>query len=226
MKLLLVEDEKRMADALCELLRRENYEVDVCYDGRSGHEFLLSGIYDITILDIMLPGMNGFDIARSARRSGIRIPILMLTAKSDTTDEVYGLDCGADDYLTKPFKMESLLARLRALTRRNLRYEDSSLRFADLALNTDTAQLSCLKSGKELALSAKEYKILEVLFANSSQIMSRELISQKVWGYESEAEYNNVEVYISFIRKKITLLGSDVEIKAVRGLGYELRVRS
>lgn len=226
MKLLLVEDEKRMADALAELLRREGYEVDVCCDGKSGLEYLLSGIYDVTVLDVMLPGINGFEIARSARHSNIRSPILMLTAKSETCDEVYGLDCGADDYLTKPFKIESLLARLRALTRRNFKYVDNALNYADLSLNRDSARLSCSKTGKELALSGKEFKILEVLFANQSQIITREMISQKVWGYESDAEYNNVEVYISFIRKKITLLDSDVEIKAIRGLGYELRTRN
>lgn len=226
MKLLLVEDEIRMADALSELLRQENYETDVCYDGESGLAYLLSNVYDIIVLDVMLPKMNGFDIAKTARRKGIRTPILMLTARSDTADEVYGLDSGADDYLTKPFKIEALLARLRALTRRSIQFEENSLIFGDLELNQSNARLICRTTGKELALSGKEFRILEVMFVNQNRIMSRQTLSAKVWGYESEAEYNNVEVYISFIRKKIALIGSEVEIKAVRGLGYELRMHN
>ena len=226
MKLLLVEDEKRMADALAEILRQEKYDVDVCYDGTDGLEFLLGGVYDIAVLDVMLPGTGGFDIARTARRHGLKTPILMLTARSDTSDEVCGLDSGADDYLTKPFNIDSLLARLRALTRRNTGFEDSSFAFGDLLLNRGSAVLSCTATGKELALSGKEYRILEVLFINQNQIMSRESISRKVWGYENDSEYNNVEVYISFIRKKIALIGSKFEIKALRGLGYELRIRN
>ena len=226
MKLLLVEDEKRMADALAEILRQEKYDVDVCYDGNDGLEYLLGNIYDIVVLDVMLPGMNGFDIARQARKKQIHSPILMLTAKSDVTDEVTGLDAGADDYLTKPFNVDALLARLRALTRRNIQYEENSFIFGDLQLNQKTAVLSCRDTGQEISLSAKEYRILEVMFVNQNQIMSRENLSRRVWGYETEAEYNNVEVYISFIRKKIALIGSKVEIKAQRGLGYELRIKN
>ena len=223
MRLLLVEDEKRMADALAELLRQEGYQVTMCTDGTAGAEAVLTGRYDIIILDVMLPGLNGFEIAQAARRSGIRTPILMLTAKSDTASEVTGLDSGADDYLTKPFQVEALLARLRALTRRAAPLEDSSLAYGDLSLDPRTAVLSCSVTGQKIRLSEKEFRILELLFVNRNRIVSREQLALKVWGYDSEAEYNNVEVYLSFTRKKIGFLGSGVEIKAVRGLGYELR---
>ncbi|MCD7981694.1 MAG: response regulator, partial [Clostridiales bacterium] len=157
MKLLLVEDEKRMVQALTEILRQENYSVDTCADGISGLQAIESDIYDIVILDVMLPGMNGYDIAKSARQSGIRTPILMLTAKSDLDDKVQGLDSGADDYLTKPFKTKELLARLRALGRRNIRSADGSLAFGDIALDTANPPLSCTNTEQRGRLRRKEY---------------------------------------------------------------------
>lgn len=221
MRLLLVEDEKRMAQALCEILRLEKYDVDHQADGLDGLYAAETGVYDIIILDVMLPRMNGFDIAQSLRTKGVLPPILMLTAKNDINDKVMGLDCGADDYLTKPFMTKELLARLRALTRRNAGALDGLLTFGDIALCRDTLTLTCGENS--VRLSEKEFRIMEYLIANQGQILTREQLAVKIWGYDSDAEYNNVEVYMSFARKKISFVGSKVEIKAVRGIGYELR---
>ncbi len=223
MKILLVEDEKRMAQALTEILRLEKYEVDHCADGISGLASVESNIYDIVILDVMLPGMNGYEIARKARQKGVRTPILMLTAKSEVDDKVMGLDCGADDYLTKPFMTKELLARLRALVRRNINTPDGTLKFGDICLDTNTLNLLCVSNGQSVRLSDKEYRILEYLIANQGQILNREQLAVKIWGFESDSEYNNVEVYMSFTRKKLSFVGAKTEIKAVRGMGYELR---
>ena len=223
MRILLVEDEKRMAQALVEILRLEKYEVEHCADGLSGLEVVESGVYDIIILDVMLPGINGFEIARSARKKGIRTPILMLTAKSELDDKVTGLDSGADDYLTKPFMMKELLARLRALGRRNINSPDGTLSFGDIALDVGTSSLTCTTNNQSVRLSEKEYHILEYMIANQRQILTREQLALKIWGYESDTEYNNVEVYMSFTRKKLNFVGAKTEIKAVRGIGYELR---
>ncbi len=223
MKLLLVEDEKRMAQALCEILRLEKYDVDWCADGITGMNAVESGIYDLIVLDVMLPGKSGFEIARQARRLGIKTPILMLTAKGELDDKVTGLDSGADDYLTKPFETRELLARLRALGRRNLPSPDGQLTFGDIALDTSSVSLRCLTNGQSVCLSEKEYHILEYLIANQGRVLTREQLAMKIWGFESEAEYNNVEVYMSFTRRKLTFIGARTEIKAVRGIGYELR---
>lgn len=223
MKILLVEDEKRMAQALCEILTLEKYDVDHCADGLSGLNAIETDIYDIVILDVMLPGMNGFEVAKKARLNGIRTPILMLTAKSELDDKVLGLDCGADDYLTKPFMTKELLARLRALGRRTINSSDGTLTFGDITLNTGTATLTCTISNQSVRLSEKEFKILEYLIANQGQILTREQLAVKIWGYESDTEYNNVEVYMSFTRKKLSFVGARTAIKAVRGIGYELR---
>lgn len=223
MRLLLVEDEKRMAQALCEILRLEKYEVDHVADGISGLAAVESDIYDIIILDVMLPGMDGFEIVKKARQKGIRTPILMLTAKSELDDKIIGLDSGADDYLTKPFITKELLARLRALGRRNINTPDGTLTFGDISLDTGTSTLSCSANGQSVRLSEKEYHILEYLIANQGQILTREQFAVKIWGIESDAEYNNVEVYMSFTRKKLAFVGARTEIKAVRGIGYELR---
>ena len=223
MKLLLAEDEKRMASALAELLRLEKYDVDHFADGASALIALESNIYDAAVIDVMMPQMNGFDVVRTARRSGIKTPIIMLTAKSGLDDKVTGLDSGADDYLTKPFQTRELLARIRALCRRNIRSQDGSLRFGDLSLETDAATLTCTKTGHSVRLSEKELRIMEYMIANQGRILSREQLAVKIWGYENDAEYNNVEVYMSFTRKKLAFVGSKAEIKAVRGIGYELR---
>ena len=223
MRVLLVEDEKRMAQALCEILRQEKYDVDHCADGLEGLAAIEAGAYDLVVLDVMLPHKDGFSIAREARAKGIRTPILMLTAKSELDDTVTGLDCGADDYLTKPFRTRELLARLRALGRRSLRSADGALAFGDIELNRGASLLVCGENS--VRLSEKEFRILEYLTANAGQILTREQLAVKIWGYESDAEYNNVEVYMSFARKKLNFVKARTEIKAVRGVGYELRYR-
>ena len=224
MRLLLVEDEKRMAEALCELLRLEKYEVDHYADGISGLLALENDIYDIAILDVMLPGKNGYEIAREARNKGIQTPILMLTAKAEVDDKVMGLDCGADDYLTKPFLTKELLARLRALARRILKVTDDNIvSFGDIVLDKGNYTLSCTTTNQEVRLSEKEYRILEYLAANGGNILNREQLAMKIWGLDCDSEYNNVEVYMSFTRKKLAFVGAKTVIKAVRGVGYELR---
>ena len=223
MRVLLAEDEKRMAAALVAILKQEKYDVDHFADGESALAALESDVYDIAVLDVMMPLMNGFDVARSARGKGIKTPILMLTAKSQVEDKVNGLDSGADDYLTKPFNTKELLARLRALGRRNQDVRDGELRYGDISLNVSTATLSCQSTGQSIRLGEKELRIMEYMLSNRGQIMTREQLAVKIWGFDSESEYNNVEVYMSFTRKKLAFVGSKVEIKAVRGLGYELR---
>ena len=214
---------RALTAALVALLKEEKYDVDHTADGASALSALESGVYDIAVLDVMMPEMNGFEVARRARSGGITTPILMLTAKSQLDDKVEGLDSGADDYLTKPFQAKELLARLRALGRRSASFQDGSLRFGDLSLDTATATLTCEQTGQSVRLGEKELRILEYMFSNQGQIMTREQLAVKIWGFENEAEYNNVEVYMSFTRKKLAFVGSGVEIKAVRGLGYELR---
>ncbi len=222
MRLLLVEDEHRMAQALCAVLKNAGYEVDHFSDGEEGLIALETAIYDLAILDVMLPGKNGYEIAKSARNQGIRTSILMLTAKSELEDKVKGLDCGADDYLTKPFMTEELLARLRALSRRGSAVLDSSeLKFGDITLKKDSLMLTCDK--EHVRLSEKEMHILEYLIINQGQVLTREQLAVKIWGYDSNAEYNNVEVYMSFVRKKLNFIHAKTQIKAVRGVGYELR---
>ena len=223
MRILLAEDEKRMASALTALLKQEKYDVDHVAEGDLALEALESGIYDIAVLDVMMPGMNGFEVAGRARKKGIKTPILMLTAKGQLEDKVKGLDSGADDYLTKPFQTKELLARLRALGRRTASFQSGSLKYGDLSLDTSSAMLTCQSTGQSVRLGEKELRILEYMFSNQGQIMTREQLAVKIWGFENEAEYNNVEVYMSFTRTKLAFVGSKVEIKAVRGLGYELR---
>ncbi len=226
MKLLLAEDERRMASALIEILRLEKYDVDHVADGESALFSIESGVYDVIILDVMMPGMNGFEVARRARASGVKTPILMLTAKGELDDKVTGLDSGADDYMTKPFMTKELLARIRALCRRNINSQDGSLTFGDISLDTGTATLTCTYNGQSVRLGEKELRIMEYMIANQGQILTREQLAVKIWGFESEAEYNNVEVYMSFTRKKLAFIGAKTAIKAVRGIGYELRCES
>lgn len=223
MKILLIEDEIRMADALCGLLQLEGYNVTVCTDGNSGMDAVITKEYDILILDVMLPGMSGYEIARNTREIGKNILILMLTAKSEVDDKVVGLDSGADDYLTKPFETKELLARLRALGRRNGLVSTDILSFGDLRLNTSSCELSNTTNSQSVRLSNKEFRILELFLSNQRLILTREQLALKIWGYENEAEYNNVEVYLSFTRKKLIFIGSSVEIRSLRGVGYELR---
>lgn len=225
MRILLVEDEKRMSEALCEILRQEKYEVDSCMDGESGCDAACSGIYDLLILDVMLPGMNGYEIAKQVRKARIKTPILMLTAKAELDDKIEGLDSGADDYLTKPFEAGELLARIRAMLRRkNMDAVDErgNLSAGDLKLDHETMMLGNVSTGDSVRLAEKELHIMELFLANPGTVINKESMALKIWGYENEAEYNNVEVYISFTRKKLKFIKSEMEIKALRGLGYKL----
>ncbi|MBQ8637642.1 MAG: response regulator transcription factor [Lachnospiraceae bacterium] len=221
-KLLLVEDEAGLANALKHSLERENYDVTWAADGEEGLLHALSGCFDLLILDIMLPKRDGFSIVREVRSAKLTIPILMLTARTELDDKIRGLDNGADDYLTKPFQTRELLARLRALTRRCTGSDDTILSFGDLELDTSLGSLRCTGSGHSMQLSAREFQLLHYLLQNKNQILTREQLAQRIWGLESNAEYNNVEVYLSFLRKKLTFLCSTVRIKAIRGLGYTL----
>lgn len=222
MRILLVEDEYSLADALMEALRSENYMVDLSMDGIDGLHQAMTGIYDLVILDVMLPEMDGFKVLKAMRKDRINTPVLILTAKADIDDKVEGLDLGADDYMTKPFHIRELLARVRAMSRRKGEVELEELTFGDLSLNKMKSQIKSVITAEEVNLGAKEFQLIEYLMSNSSQIVTREQIAEKIWGFDSEAEYNNVEVYISFLRKKLAFVGSGVKIKAVRGVGYTL----
>lgn len=223
MRILIVEDEKRMAQALGELLKQEGYDTDICSDGEEGLLALESNIYDGAVIDVMLPKLSGFEVVRKARFNKSATPIMLLTARSSIDDKVTGLDSGADDYLTKPFDSNEFLARVRALTRRNSSVNSSVLSFGDIELNTKNFMLSCVTNALHIRLKDKEYKIMEYLLSNQGYVVEREQLALKIWGYENEAEYNNVEVYISFTRKKLAFIQSKTEIKSVRGIGYELR---
>lgn len=221
MKLLVVEDEMQLADALSEILKRNMYSVDTVYNGTDGLDNALTGVYNCIILDIMLPGMSGIDVLRNLRKEKINTPILLLTARSEVEDKINGLDCGADDYLTKPFVTGELLARVRALTRRKGELVDENrLDYNGLELAKNTC--SVVWQGNDVKLSLKEYQIMELLISNPHRILPKERIIEKIWGYESDVEYNNIEVYISFLRKKLTAISAPVQIKTARGIGYSL----
>ena len=220
MRLLIVEDEVRLADTLRPLLNRQGYTADVYSDGVSGLDNATTGIYDLMVLDVMLPGMNGFQVVKKLREAGVTTPVLMLTAKSDVSDRIHGLDCGADYYLTKPFEPEELLACVRTLLRRSggQLQESDTLTWGDLSLERATFSLSCAE--RAVRLSRREYDLIELLMRNGNQVVTKEQMLVKVWGYDSQAEDNNVEVYISFLRRKLTHLHSAVKIKTLRMLGY------
>ena len=219
MRVLIIEDEVRLASTLQDLLDMNGYTADVCHDGESGLDNALSGIYDVVLLDVMLPKMDGFTVLRNLRSAGNAVPVLMLTARSELSDRVEGLDCGADYYLTKPFEPKELLACIRALTRRQpeLRSSDT-VEFGDLKLDKSAFTLSC--GNRQLRLSRKEFDMMDLLMRNRDMVLTKETLLLKIWGYESDAEDNNVEVYISFLRKKLEHLHSGVKIKTIRMVGY------
>ena len=222
MRILIVEDEKPLSAAICRMLEQEHYSVDAAYTGPDGLDSALSGIYDAIILDVMLPGMDGFAILDALRRGGIDVPVLMLTARGSLDDRVRGLNMGADYYLPKPFERSELTACLNAITRRKSAPQVQELSFGDLTLDRETAQLKCTATGKSVNLGAKEYHLMELFIRNPHQLLPRESIVERVWGFDNEAEYNNLSVYLTFLRRKIAFIGSSVEIKASRGLGYML----
>ncbi len=222
MRILLVEDEKGISSAICQVLKKENFSVDPVYTGADGLDYALSGNYDAVILDVMLPGMDGFQILKQIRAQGVTTPVCMLTARSGLDDRVRGLESGADYYLPKPFQMAELTACLRAITRRKEHAPVMELSFGDISLSQQDARLTNRISGGTVKLSAKEYQIMELFLRNPKQILPKETIFDRVWGYESDADYSSLEVYLSFVRKKLTFLGSKVKIKATRGVGYSL----
>ena len=220
MYILIVEDEIHLAETLRELMAEQHYQVDVVYDGADGVDYGLSGHYDLILLDVMLPKVDGFQVAQRLRAAHISTPILMLTARDDITDKISGLDCGADDYMTKPFDSGELLARVRALTRRQGEVVGSQLAVGDLVLDCSTRGLSC--AGRSARLGFKEFEMMRLLMLNSNAVVTKDVLISKVWGIDSDAGDNNVEVYISFLRKKLAYLESTTSIVTLRKVGYSL----
>ena len=221
MNILIIEDEYSLADAVAETLKNENFNVCIKTNGEDGEDEALTENYDLILLDVMLPKKNGFEILKYLRKEKIKTPIIMLTAKSEIEDKLDGLENGADDYITKPFSMRELMARIKAVLKRTNNIEDTNyLEYGDLILDLKNAKLKC--NDNEIQISGKELELVEQLLLNKNQILSKENLLERIWGYESEAEYNSVEVYITFIRRKLKLIDSKVKIKAVRGIGYKL----
>ena len=220
MRLLLAEDEKALSSALQVILKHNNYSVDAVYNGQDAYDYIVTGVYDGVILDVMMPKMDGFDVLSKVRNEGCDVPIIMLTAKSETDDKINGLDLGADDYLAKPFEMKELLARIRSITRRKSDAVSAELKVGDCTLNCLNYELT--GPGGSVKLQNKEYQIMEILMANQNLVISADLMMEKVWGYDSDAEINVVWVNISYLRKKLGQIKSNVAIKAVRNQGYIL----
>lgn len=219
MKVLVVEDERLVAESIRAILERRGFQVETVYDGESGAEYALLGIYDLLILDVMMPKLNGYQVARQVRSERCATPILMLTARSALEDRIQGLNAGADYYLTKPFDARELLACVNALLRRQ-GSEVDELRMGDTALDLGSCVLSC--GGGSIRLSAREFEVMRFLLQSKGRLLSKEMILARVWGYESNAVENHVEVYMGFLRKKLVSIGSDLKISAVRRLGYHL----
>ena len=222
LRILIVEDERRLADALTQIMREQKYTVDAVYDGDDGFAYAKSNEYDAIILDVMLPKRNGYDVVRALRREKIATPVLMLTARDELESKINGLDCGADDYMTKPFAPEELTARIRALTRRQGEVLLEEMLYEDIVLELTSNDLRC--GAKRIRLSFKEFEVMKLLLLSQNTIVPKEQLIVKVWGPESEAEDNNVEAYISFLRKKLFYIGSKVGIQTVRKVGYRLGV--
>ena len=221
MKILIIEDEYSLADAIAETLKEENYTTKIVTNGEDGEDEVLTGIYDLILLDVMLPKKDGFEILRNLKNEKINTPIIMITAKSEMADKLKGLENGVDDYITKPFHMRELMARIKIVLKRNLNMsDDNTLEYGDLKLDLSTGIMS--SNGSEISINGKELDLLEILLLNRNQIISKEVLINKIWGYDSNAEYNYVEVYASFLRKKLKILKSKVKIKAVRGMGYKV----
>ena len=221
MKILVIEDEKLLAESIRAVLEQKGFEVETVYDGETGAEYAALGIYDLLILDVMMPGMNGFEVAKQVRAQRCSTPILMLTALGGIDDRIRGLNAGADYYLTKPFDTRELLACINALLRRQGSQVDE-LRFGNTGLDLATSLLVC--GEKSVRLSAREFDVMRLLLQSGERIVSKEVILARVWGYESNAVENHVEVYVGFLRKKLRAIGSDVRIEAIRRLGYHLEV--
>ncbi len=221
MRVLIVEDERNLAETLREMLKQNRFDSDICFDGEKGLKYAQEGTYDLIILDVMLPKVNGFTIVERLRNAGVATPILLLTARSSVDDYVHGLDLGADYYLTKPFEMQELMACVRALTRRHGEVVMDKLQFGDLMLNKSTCELFC--GDRSIRLGKKEFSIMHLLMMNGNVVVTKEQILDNAWGVDSEAEDNNVEVYISFLRKKLRYLHAETQIETLRKFGYKLQ---
>ena len=219
MKLLLAEDERSLSRALVKILEKNNYTADAVYNGEDALSYLESGFYDAAILDIMMPKIDGITVLKKLRASGNTVPVIMLTAKSEIDDKVLGLDSGANDYLTKPFDTKELLARIRAMTRTQIT-ADNKLTFGNISLDRATFELSSPTGSFRLA--NKEFQMMEILMSNPQHLVSTERLIERIWGYDSESEINVVWVYISYLRKKLTALHANIQIKAARNAGYSL----
>ena len=218
MRLLLAEDEKELANALVAILTHNHYSVDAVYQGEDALDYIMTGNYDGAILDVMMPKMDGFTVVKTARAQGATLPIMLLTARAEVDDRVKGLDSGADDYLTKPFATKELLARIRAMTRRQPEIRDNKLTFANVTLDCNTFEVSA--AGKSIRLANKEFQMLEMLMEHPEQLIPTERFMEKIWGYDSESEMNVVWVYMSYLRKKLASLQTNVQIRATRNVGY------
>lgn len=223
MRILIVEDEYSLADLISSKLKKEKYQVDICYDGEEGLYNTTSNIYDLIILDVMLPKMNGFEILKEIRKNKINSKVIMLTAKQTLDDKLEGLENGANDYITKPFHMEELLARVNIQLKNDVLSKNKNIiEFKDLNLNILTSKLYCIKTNEDVELVCKEFQLLEYFMKNKNQVLSKDQIYNKVWGIDCDNVSNNLEAYLSFIRKKLKAIGSSVNIKSLRGLGYKL----
>lgn len=227
MRILIIEDEPSLTDVLESRLKKEKYIIDVSHDGEDGLLLALTGIYDLIILDVMLPNLDGFEILKEIRNNNVDTKVILLTAKSLLEDKLIGFENGANDYLTKPFHIEELVARVNLqLKKTDINLIKDNLEYEDLILNVKTAKLKCKTTNEEINVVCKELLILEYLIQNPNQIISKEQIYDKIWGIDNEIESNNLEAYFSFIRKKLKIIGSKVNIKAIRGLGYKLEVNN
>ena len=225
MRILIVEDEFKIADVIASRLRKENYIVDVFDNGEAGLDNALTNIYDLIILDVMLPKVDGFKILEEIRREKINAKVIMLTAKSMIEDKLMGGNSGANDYLTKPFHIDELVARVNAQLRMdNVQVQKYYVEAGDLRLNIKNTTLICTTTNESIEVVCKEFMLLEYLMKNKNQVLQKEQLYEKIWGLDNESESNNLEAYLSFIRKKIKIIGSNVQIKAIRGLGYKLEV--
>lgn len=225
MRILIIEDEFNLADAIASKLKKEKYAVDIVCDGEEGLDSIMTNIYDLVILDVMLPKINGFEILNKIRKEKSKVKVIMLTARNLLEDKLTGFDSGANDYMTKPFHVEELVARVNAQLRNFAeQVKKDYIEIGDLRLNVKTTNLLCTTTNESIDIICKEFLLLEYFMQNPEQIIPKEKLYEKVWGFESDAESNNLEAFISFIRKKIKIIGSKMQIKAVRGLGYKLEV--
>ena len=225
MRILIVEDEYNLADVIASRLKKEKYLVDISLDGEDGLDNALSGMYNLIILDVMLPKMNGFDILKEVRENEIESKVIMMTAKSELEDKLNGFEYGADDYITKPFHIEELVARVNVQLRKNNSSKIKDyLEVGNLRLNLKTSSITCIENEESIDIGCKEFQLLEYLMQNKDLVISKDQIYNKIWGIDNDIESNNLEAYLSFIRKKLKLIDSNVTIKAIRGLGYRLEV--